>query len=418
MLRIQNSRNLVLSLIVLLFVILPTTVIASNWVGDNFIIADISTDDSFNPSVAYNTIHDEYLVVWTLFTPGGVNEIRAQRISGRGQLLGGVITVSADVNEDKLFPDVVFNPDDGHFLVVWENWDASGFYTINGRRLSSAGTVLDGSDIEISGSPSPHYFSETPAVAYSPTSDRYIVVWDELSSIDSYERILGQSIQRDGTPDGSNFLISEADTETRRLPDIAYDPGANQFLVVWEEDHIPVEVLGRMVDGPGGASGSVLTIISEDKNCQNPRIAAMPGSPVLTRFMVAFTYEHQVGDRDLYLALLNSSGSAQNVLLYDTSDHDVSFHAVAASPYAMEYIVTWVTLNPVENLYAGFVDKDGFTSWEKLWIDSERVFTLAAAHGSLGDFLVVWDDSGNSEFHREIHGQLFGNRQYLPLTMK
>jgi hypothetical protein len=417
MLQVQVSRKVTLFLMVILCLILPTTAIAAGLIGSSFVIAESAHLDSLYPSVAYNPIADEYMVVWVFEASGIVHEIRAQRISDGGQLLGSMITVSSDVNEDKVHPDVVFNPDDGHFLIVWENLDSSGFQTINGRRLSSAGVVLDGSDIEISGSPSPNYYSENPAVAYSTTSERYIVVWDELSAIDSSESIYGQAVKRDGSLDGNNFLISGQDTETRGLPDIAYDPDTDQFFVVWEEDHTPFELLGRMVNGAGGASGGVMTVISEDENCQNPRITALPGSPADSRFMVGFTYEYQVDDRNLYLAFLNSSGVAQSILLFDTSDHDVTSPAVAANPDSMEYIVIWISRGTPDTLYAGFIDKTGYSSWEKLEVIQGGLFSPAVSHGNLADFLVVWDIYHLGE-QDEIHGYLIGNRQFLPMTLR
>jgi uncharacterized membrane protein YbaN (DUF454 family) len=61
-------------------------------------IAERSSDEYY-PAIAYNSIHNEYLVVWENLWPGGSEDIYAQRISSTGQLLSWFAVSSSSHNQ-------------------------------------------------------------------------------------------------------------------------------------------------------------------------------------------------------------------------------------------------------------------------------------------------------------------------------
>jgi hypothetical protein len=138
-------------------------------------------------------------------------------------------------------PVVAYNSVRDEYLVVWEDYNASEI-AIYGRRVGSDGQPLD-SRIAIAAYPT--YTSTQPAVAYSPVLDQYLVAYIEDSKPSDppyHEKNLVACVV---TGDGTNLCISQGaailiDTWTPRQawhPAIAYNSQDDEFVVVWEVEH-------------------------------------------------------------------------------------------------------------------------------------------------------------------------------------
>ena len=75
------------------------------------------------------------------------------------------------------------------------------------------------------------------AVAYNSTANEYLVTWqgDGLATDNEFE-IFGQRVSAAGVELGSDFRISNVDTDTNAArtatnPNVAYNPTANEYLV-------------------------------------------------------------------------------------------------------------------------------------------------------------------------------------------
>jgi hypothetical protein len=125
-----------------------------------------------DPVVAYNSQRQEYLVVFWNDRPGN-DDIRAERVSKSGQLLGGS-WIAAGEFYDRCHPDAVYNPDTNQYLVVWQHYyQAAGGYAIHGRLLSATGQPLGSSDLIIQGLSVSQ--PDDPVVAYASTAKKYLV---------------------------------------------------------------------------------------------------------------------------------------------------------------------------------------------------------------------------------------------------
>ena len=203
-------------------------------------------------------------------------------------------------------PKLAFNQKRSEYFVVWRSNFAGGSqYEVYGQRLSPTGVKIGprvrignttdaGSDRGVG----------NPAVAYSPQSKRYLVVWqgDGLANDNEFE-IFGQLVSDTGAVVGSDFRISNAldsangnlsDTE---FPDVAYNSAANQFLVTWDGDQGTVngqsEVWGQRVDPNGSALGSDFQI--SNAGTVGPTRIAILGNVVYNsranEYLVAFISE-------------------------------------------------------------------------------------------------------------------------------
>ena len=73
--------------------------------------------DNYQPAVAYNSRHDEYMVVW-YNDRGPTRDIYARRIDTNGTLLSS-FTVTHNANFWNYDPDIAYNPLQDEYLVVW-----------------------------------------------------------------------------------------------------------------------------------------------------------------------------------------------------------------------------------------------------------------------------------------------------------
>ncbi len=134
----------------------------------------------------------------------GLNEIYIQFLSPDGTIRSDPILVNDDGGiQPKLAPQIAHNPDDGSFVVVWEDGR-------NGFSGSSSFTVRD---------------------------------------------IYAQRFDGDGRPVGGNFKVNHEEREnSQMLPDILYR-GDNHYLMTWWES--------RLICPPTGPPGGIIVNVRD-----------------------------------------------------------------------------------------------------------------------------------------------------------
>ena len=101
------------------------------------------------------------------------------------------IAVASDVQRE---PRVAYNSTDNTYLVVWED-NRSGTYQIYGQRVDADGSLL-GSNFNLHAS---SYDCRYPDVAYSSTSNIWLVVWQYDTNGAGFWNILCKGVNSDGT---------------------------------------------------------------------------------------------------------------------------------------------------------------------------------------------------------------------------
>jgi hypothetical protein len=302
---------------------------------DDFRISDMGTNgdvlfSAIAPSVAYNPVANEYLVVWQgeenigLLVEGEF-EIFGQRLTGAGVEIGANdfrisdMGPDGDATFDAVSPDVAFNPITNEYLVVWEGDDdtaplVNNDFEIFGQRLVGAtGAAIGTNDFRVSDmgvDGDGLHDAETPAVACNTLSGEWLVVWagddSTLPLVDGESEIFVQRLTLTGAAVGTNDLrISDMGPNGDAAfdafaPDIAFNSVDNQFLVVWEAD----DNLGGQVDGE-------VEIFAQ-------RLSGASGA--------------EIGANDVRIS---RAGPDANTLL-DAVDPAVSFNAASG-----EYFVVW-----------------------------------------------------------------------------
>lgn len=253
-------------------------------IGTDFRISFIGTDGntasrSYDTAVAYNSVNDEFLVVWSQ-SHASDTEIYGQRINATtGALIGSSFRISdMGPNGSTLYhatgPAVAYNSTNNEYLVLWAGDDNTPPLVDNeneifGQRINAAtGTELGINDFRISnmgtdGSTASSAFY--PKAAWNSTNNEYLVVWLGFDAGDT--EVFGQRLTAsDGLEVGAQLALSDtggAGVTTRQVNGaggIAYNAANNEYLVVWPADgtatNDEAEVFGQRVSATGTQSGA------------------------------------------------------------------------------------------------------------------------------------------------------------------
>ena len=199
----------------------------------------------------------------------GEYEIYGQRLASDGTEVGVNDFLLSDMGPDgnDLFdasnPVVAYNSLANEYLVVWQGEDDTGLLVdgeleIFGQRLAADGTEIGVNDFRISdmgpdGNAS--FDAASVAVAYNSLANEYLVVWrgddDTAPLVDNAYEAFGQRLASDGTEVGVNdFRISDMGPDGNTsfdtfTPAMVYNSSAREYLVAWYGD----DDTGLLVDG-------------------------------------------------------------------------------------------------------------------------------------------------------------------------
>jgi hypothetical protein len=183
----------------------------------------------------------------------------------------------SDINDRAADPAVATDPETGMSLVVYTVAVEGGFeWEVFGQRIDAAGApvgpALDLTTINADADNTPDAFLvfPEPAVAYSETSDTWLVVFmiDTPSASwanDKFE-VFARTVTREGSVGASRIRVSQTGLDSDveddgEHPHVAWNPDRDEFLVAWssklesaEGDQIQVQ---RMSPAGGLIGGNV-----------------------------------------------------------------------------------------------------------------------------------------------------------------
>lgn len=190
---------------------------------------DVSVDPNSqdNPAVAYNSLENEFLIVYNSTTPAGTMEIVGRRYRAADHLLLPPVTIASSIaNQYRSYADVAYNPIRNTYLITYLLEDVSGGAAGIGvvSRTASFDLMSIGPERDLAMG-SPPYAST--AVAAGP--DEYLVTWSTVGYI------YGRLVDGDGFPLGpaNGFPIPSAPAAEYHLyPDVSY-LGGSIYLATW-----------------------------------------------------------------------------------------------------------------------------------------------------------------------------------------
>jgi hypothetical protein len=190
-----------------------------------------STSPVILPDVAYDPLHDRYLVVQ------GNGFVEGQLLDANGNRLNAFpVAMGFLVGGHSQTPRVAFSPDlnggQGGYLVTWHE-SVGSIAQVRGKLLSHDGGPLSG-DIVIAleaGAPGTgSHWTMGAAVAYSSASREFLVTW--MGAYPSTQDIRFTRVNTAGTVLHMPVSITGG-ADWERDPSVAYNPHQNEFYITY-----------------------------------------------------------------------------------------------------------------------------------------------------------------------------------------
>ena len=386
-------------------------------------VSSTSEIDHFDPDAAYNSRHDEYLVVWRNSWYEGPSNIEARGISARGELQPPFI-VSTGIH-DCWQPSVAYNADDDVYLVVWP-------YNANGDRQTREiwARVVDRKGDYVT--PALRIAGETgkslgiPRAVWNSKHNQYMVVWSvwDLATFSPTQVVYAELST---TLAKLHETIVASDNQPRDA-DIAYDPSSDAFLIVWREQYASgdTEILaaqfkgspGILVDPPGP-----FVVRSVGERSATPRVATNQNG----RYLVArniYAYIPDLWDRwGVRVDILDATGSwIGELVLWDGADLVRPF--VMADPGSVDDYFTLFEANYAVNSTVSLENfGDTFHGAWPLPITADEGLAYACPAGAMGgaNSILVYEaiDPSDPQALRHIYARIFSAYpRYLPILLR
>jgi len=232
----------------------------------------------------------EFLVIWQTRT--GRGDLAAQRYTPGGGPLGMPFFVSHEkYTQAKPAVVVLENAASPAYLVVWEDFRAGGPGGIYGQRVTPDGERLG---LHVGLTPMPRLQTQ-PALAYSSTSDRTLVVWANVHGGGGNQSTHIMAYRFDS----NNYLATQPSILTEHILTtttqvaVDWDYWNDEFLVVWSDAG---DIVGQVVAADGNLSGGNVTISALTGRQSAPVVAAGQHG-----YLVIFEHTHPLSlTTDIY----------------------------------------------------------------------------------------------------------------------
>jgi len=395
----------------------------SVWMSDEIQIAAFN-DDQYNPSVAYNSNHDEYLVVWHNLHSSGRRDIQAARVSSKGEVIALFNVADNDTyTNEKAQPDVAYDSVNDRYLIVFaydyygdgSDWDIHGqFIPWDGPSESLTEFTIDSSSKS----------SFLPSVAYNPNNQEFVIVhWNHYDlSGDLHNEILGNRIRAsdgNGLSDNIIIIINSTVSSSYYVPDIAYNAYRNEYLVVYDDDE---DIFGVRYDVEALPLNEITVAAWPGKEIM-PAVAACAAG---NQYLVVWQAFPEVYNSAIYARFVNGNGTLGDVyLIYDSTDLELA-PDVTCSRYGHEFLSTWQTL--YYDIYGDLkfgvlgriVKMDGSMGDLFIITESTNDYTKPAIAAASTDYMVVWEFMREAvPYYQDIYGRIISpHRLFLPTVFR
>jgi len=375
---------------------------------ENFSISTANGDQRV-PCSAYNSKDNEYLMVWSdrrAQSTSGKN-IYGQVVLATGELKGNEFPIITSTG-DQWMINIAYNSVDNEYMVIWGD-DPTG--DIHGQRISNTGKLI-GTKFVIASA----VYSGYPGIAYNNKDNKYLVVWDSGNWDQNALDIYGEFISKDGTPQGNKFAICSAN-ENQYNPWINYNNTDNEYLVVWQDernffDSTNIAIYGRKISNSGELKGIGDIAISSTFSLSFNQIPSIAYSSNKNEYLVSWVEGLSESSHDIKGRLITGAGATDGSIFAICSASDEQYGPFAVyNNYRKEYLVVWTdNRGSSKDIYgqrvldSGALKESNFTFSKEI---DDQEYPCVAYNSSDSSYLVAWDDARNSSTSGlDIYAQL------------
>lgn len=378
----------------------------------DFEIATNPPRDQWYAEVEYNSIDNEFMVIWRSSGPiredcepgdedectGMFHSMDAQRVSPDGTLLNEMIQL--------IPPDVGYKNGArfAHNMYTNEYMTAhpvspspsSRESEILIGRINNLGEIQSGltSLYQGNGGESP-----LPEVIFNPVRREYLVVYsdrDILTPPGSYLNLIGFILNEDGTPRTGPFPVGNQ-LGDYYAPDGAYNPDDDTYLIVWEDFRnvpdwlYPCDVYGALIDAEDGTMIKEIAVIDDsalgEPEAGDQRVPVVAYNPDKKKFFVVWEADEMpsVDDSAIFARYVNGDGTLEPIIDIVDAPRQQHWPDVVYVEEEQKFFVTWNDLrndglpagsdwytSPAIDVYARWLDDTGNPIGEEILI-AERV---------------------------------------------
>jgi hypothetical protein len=259
------------------------------------------------PGLAFDSANSRYLVPWATDNAAGARgALLAQDFT---VLAGGTsFAISAALN---IVPTeqvaAVFSAPTQRHLVAWQDNQAND--PVLARLVDSAGVVQGAADIAVSDAAAVD--NRHPAAAWDPGSDQFLVVWSQFNAGATESTIRGRFVTTGGVALGASFGVSAATAAVRVNPSVTFHPVLQQYVVVWSERATAAatraDITGRLVQ-TNGAPGTGFAIANPSVSLETTPAVSVGTNGI--GLLVWVSNRTAANGLDLYMAKMDAAGNA------------------------------------------------------------------------------------------------------------
>jgi hypothetical protein len=379
--------------------------VAASFLGDEIQISLPTTPESdhYKPAIAYNSVHDEFLVVWHNTWPSGHNDIYARRVSATGQLLSW-FSVSAGTN-NRSDPAVAYNATNDEYLVVWR-YNANGdgtTYDIWGRTIAWNGAYLN-PEFQIITWPNRTF--RKPEVVWNQIENEYLVVWSAFDATTSLATDVADALLDSHGNKAYGAIISSSDHPHQA--DVTYNCSTNEYFVVWRYmDGSQGNIRGARVSAGFGIvvnPPGEIAISSDSDDEQFPAVTSNGYDLYLVAWQKQNSGNWGVRVKDLDVTgIVGSTIFALGIII--PSNHFKYPDIVTQPGYGHDFLLTWQWTTTSEEEITAYYSGDASDNLIKVAANTGWDYeSPVAAWGKVGSMLVYEGESQIFGMYRHIYG--------------
>jgi len=302
---------------------------------------EISTNpprDQWYPWVEYNSIDDEFMVLWRTSGPlkedcepgdedectGNFQSMDGQRVSTSGTFLGGLFQLFEPDEAYKNGARSAYNKFTNEYMTVNPVSPTPISYESELLivRIDNLGNIQYGPTALL---PAGGSESMIPIVVFNPERREYLAVYSERNIYNEHLNLIGFILNEDGTSRVGPFPLG-TQLGDYYAPRAAYNPNEDTYLVVWEDfrnvaDWLePCDIYGALLDAEDGSMIKEIPVIDDhaigEPDAGDQRVPNVVYNPDKDEFFVIWEVDEQptVDDSAIRGRFLNPDGSFKGEL--------------------------------------------------------------------------------------------------------